>query len=89
MPICDRFYFRYQFKTADFPNIVDKSYSENLVVAIGRMGVHVYDIDQERWLMNTGEGSHQYHSLAEQIYEGDLEDSSDEQLQAVEEEKCE
>jgi hypothetical protein len=57
---------------------VEKSYSENLVVAIGRMGVHVYDIDQERWLMNTGKGSHQYHSLAEQIYEGDLEDSSDE-----------
>lgn len=56
------------------------------------MGLHIYDIDQERWLMNTGEGSYQYDSLAEQIYEGEIEDSSDEQpiqqkLQEVEEEK--
>jgi hypothetical protein len=61
LPICDRFYFKYQFKTTDFPNIdtiTDKTYSENLVVATGRMGLHIYDMDQERWLMNTGEGSY-------------------------------
>ena len=65
LPICDRFYFKYQFKITDFPTITDKSYSENLVLAVGRMGLHIYDIDQERWLMNTGEGSYQYDSLAE------------------------
>lgn len=45
------------------------------------MGLHVYDIDQERWLASTGDGSYQYDSLAEKIYEGEIEDSSDENQQ--------
>jgi hypothetical protein len=50
-----------------------------LVVTIGRMGLHIYDVDREKWLVNTGEFGYEYDSFATDIIEGDLEDSESEE----------
>ena len=48
------------------------------MVTIGRMGLHIYDVDREKWLVNTGELGYEYNSFATDIIDGKLVDSESE-----------
>ena len=64
MKIEDRFYFMQQFKITDLPSTLMKnSYSENLMVTIGRKGLHIYDVDKEEWIMNLDGDGYNYEGL--------------------------
>ena len=34
------------------------SYSENMIVYTGRRGLHIFDIDQEKWVINSKKTGH-------------------------------
>ena len=55
IPFCDRFYYQQQFQISHLPsNVVptNQNYSENLKVIIGRKGLHIFDLDYEKWIIN-------------------------------------
>ena len=37
--------------------------SENLVVYPGRRALHIFDIDKERWVLNSTNPGHQYEDI--------------------------
>jgi len=77
-----------QFKITDYPNGGNTQYSENLMVTIGRKGLHIYDVDKEKWIMNSEEEGHQYESLHNALENGDVfsSDEQDENIESEEEE---
>ena len=76
LPFGDKFYFQQMFRITDLPDDIKSlaikrrlkndesvSYSENMIVYTGRRGLHIFDIDQERWVINSKKPGHQYEDV--------------------------
>jgi hypothetical protein len=76
LPFGDKFYFQQMFRITDLPDDIKSlsikrrlknnesvSYSENMIVYTGRRGLHIFDIDQERWVINSKKSGHQYEDV--------------------------
>ena len=74
MPFADKFYYQQMFKVSDLPDqIVSEikktkdpkllQYSENMIVYTGRKGLHIFDIDRERWAFNSKKSGYNYQEI--------------------------
>lgn len=52
-------------------------YSENMIVYTGRKGLHIFDIDRERWVFNSKEPGYQYEDIYRQVRKSDSEQGSE------------
>ena len=42
-------------------------YSENMIVYTGRKGLHIFDIDRERWVFNSEEKGYMYENIYHEV----------------------
>ena len=97
IPFADKFYYQQMFKVTELPQAIyqqllkknDKSimqYSENMIVYTGRKGIHIFDIDRERWVFNSRKAGYQYEDIYHEVREidSDSEDAYDEEQYAAE-----
>ena len=43
------------------------SYSENMIVYTGRKGLHIFDIDRERWIFNSKKKGYMYEDIYHEV----------------------
>lgn len=64
LAFADKLYYQQMFHITELPseilevvkqkkNLKDFQYSENMIVYTGRKGLHIFDIDREKWLFNS------------------------------------
>ena len=67
LPIADKFYYQQFFKINSLPDDLrykveeeNVRHSENLVVYPGRRALHIFDLDNEKWIFNSDLRGHNY-----------------------------
>lgn len=71
IPFADKFYYQQMFRITELPKEILKhieaqkdqeslQYSENMVVYTGRRGLHIFDVDRERWVFNSSQKGYNY-----------------------------
>jgi hypothetical protein len=101
IPFGDKFYYQQNMRVAELPADIERkmkqggkegkkriSYSQNLMVVPGRRGLHIFDVDREKWIFNSSKNGYKYEDLYysiknfnEQGVDAHMEDEDEEQDQ--------